>query len=146
MTVSENWFVNALIAMCCYAAMALCLKHLSQHLETPKILFYLFAISAVFFTIFAGQKGMIEGVTFVHLAVLVAAAGFAFFGNYFDLLALSTAPNAGYAAAVKGGQMILITLAALALFKDQTLTLSGVLGVLCIVAGIALLALQKQSA
>lgn len=129
--------------MVCYACMALLLKRLSLNLETPTILVYLFGFTTVFFLVFSAKTQASFQIDISLLLLLCLAAVFAFSGNYFDLQALSLAPNAGYAAAIKGGQIILITIAAFFLFKDQSITWAGAAGVGCIVLGIWLLSTQK---
>jgi hypothetical protein len=51
------------------------------------------------------------------------------------------APNPGYASAIKGSQLVLITIAAYFLFSDVTLTVRGLSGVALILGGVILLAL-----
>ncbi|MBA3035501.1 MAG: hypothetical protein FP814_03310 [Desulfobacterium sp.] len=63
----------------------------------------------------------------------------AFFVNLFDVEALRLAPNAGYAGAVKAGQILIITFAAYFLFQDQQLTWTGMLGVSLVFLGLLLL-------
>jgi len=53
------------------------------------------------------------------------------------------APNAGYATAVKAGQILVVTFVAVLLFPYQEITTQGISGVIFIVVGIGLLALQK---
>lgn len=139
---SLGWFASALIAMVCFACMALIVKRLSMSLETPILLLYLFGFTTVMFLFYSFSIGSQFKVEPSLLAFLLLASAFAFAGNYFDVMALSQAPNAGYAAAIKGGQMIFITIGAYFLFKGQSLTFSGAFGVALIVAGIALLATQ----
>ena len=144
MAISSNWFVSALIGMVCFACMALLLKRLSLSLDTTLILLYLFAFTTILFFLYSLQVGTNYKIDSSLLILLLVASAFAFAGNYFDLQALSLAPNAGYAAAIKGGQIILITVGAFYLFKDQSITLSGATGVFLIVAGIALLSVQGK--
>lgn len=139
---TPNWFTSALIAMACYAGMALTLKRLSLSLETPVILLYLFAITTIFFFLYSLSINTVYKIEPSLLLFFLLASALAFAGNYFDLQALSLAPNAGYAAAIKGGQIIFITIGAYFLFRDQSITLTGAIGVALIVAGIALLAVQ----
>jgi len=124
--------------------MALLLKRLSLSLDTPIILLYLFAFTTAMFFIFNIQVGAGFSVSTSLLLLIICASVFAFAGNYFDLQALSLAPNAGYAAAIKGGQIILITAGAYFLFKGQSISISGVAGVFFIVLGITLLAVQGK--
>lgn len=52
-----------------------------------------------------------------------------------DVNALRLAPNAGYASAVKSGQILLVTIAAYWLFPDQRITAQGISGIVFIVIG-----------
>ncbi len=126
----------------CFACMALLLKRLSLSLDTPLILLYLFAFTTILFFLYSLQGDTNYKIDSSLLILLLVASAFAFAGNYFDLQALSLAPNAGYAAAIKGGQIVLITIGAYYLFKDQSITISGATGVFLIVAGIALLSVE----
>ncbi len=141
---TNNWFISALISMICYACMALVLKRLSMSLGTPLILLYLFATTSLLFLFYSVHAGINYKIEFSLAALVLLASVFAFAGNYFDLQALSLAPNAGYAAAVKAGQIIVITVGALYLFKGQSISLSGATGILLIFTGIGLLSIQGE--
>ncbi len=129
--------------MVCYACMALLLKRLSLSLEPAIILLYLFSLTALLFLLYSLLGETVYRISGSLFLLLLLAAFFAFAGNFFDLRALSLAPNAGYAAAIKGGQIVLITLGAYFLFKGQSITVTGALGVALIVLGIALLSMHE---
>ncbi|MEM8843960.1 MAG: EamA family transporter [Pseudomonadota bacterium] len=143
MGITINWFIYALISMLSFSGMALVLKKLTYTLPTSLILVYLFIFSSV---MFISYQVKISGDLKINLSAifwLLLAAGLAFVANIFDLEALKHAPNVGFASAVKAGQILVITLAALYLFEDQKITWIGVVGVLLIFSGICLLATQK---
>jgi len=142
----NNWFICALIAMTSFASMTLLIKHLTYEVSAPVILFFLFVFTLLFFTIYLIASGTKPIISNSNLLFIIAAAFFAFLGNYFDVEALRQAPNTGYASAVKSGQIVIITLAAYYIFKDQVLNLTGIIGVLLIVSGVVLLSLQKTLA
>ena len=142
MSITENWFVSALIAMFCYAGMALILKHLSESMSVPLILLYLFGLTTLLFGFYSAATVPDFSISSSALILLIAASICAFSGNYFDLQALSTAPNAGYAAAVKAGQITVIAIGAYFLFKGQSITLTGGLGIAFVTLGVTLLATQ----
>ncbi len=142
---TANWFSSALAGMLCFAVLSLVLKRLTMTLSPAAIMLWLFAFTFVLYGLNALRDPAAYAVTGAELGWLAVAAGLAFFANVFDMQALAAAPNAGYAAAVKAGQIVIITLAALVLFREQTLTVTGAAGVTLILAGIALLATQGSA-
>jgi drug/metabolite transporter (DMT)-like permease len=143
MGLTNNWFIYALIGMLSFSGMALVLKKLTYMLPSSLILVYVFVFSAVMFVSFQLKTTGELKVGLIPLLWLLLAAALAFVANIFDLEALKHAPNAGFASAVKAGQILVITLAALFLFEDQKITWTGVLGVLFIFSGVGLLATQR---
>lgn len=139
-----NWFWTAFLGMLCFAGMSLTFKKLSFALNTPVILLYAFSLNAVLYAIYSIQKGFLLRVDGKNAALVLLASIFAFIGNLCDLEALRLAPNAGYASAVKSGQIIVITLAAYFLFRGQTLTLNGLAGILLILSGLILLSTENH--
>mgnify|MGYP000689227696 FL=1 len=141
---TNNWFVIALIGMLSFAGMALTLKKLTYTLDTSIIVLYLFVITSILYAALNVKRGIPLSVPLTSLSLLILASFFAFLGNLCDVEALKLAPNAGYAGAVKGGQIMVITFAAYFLFKDQQLSWTGVMGVFLIFGGLVLLAFQKN--
>ena len=139
----QSWFVFALTGMLSFACMALSLKKLTYDLPTSVILLYLFAFTTPAYLMYNVATGTPLKIDSSALILLLLASVFAFIGNLCDVEALRLAPNAGYASAVKSGQIIVITVAALLLFKEQIITLSGFIGVSLIVLGVFLLSNQK---
>ncbi len=139
----QSWFIFALVGMLSFACMALSLKKLTYSLPTSVILLYLFAFTAPVYLMYNVATGTPLKIDYPALFLLILAAMFAFVGNLCDVEALRLAPNAGYASAVKSGQIIVITIAAIFLFKDQRITISGVIGVLLIFCGVFLLSNQR---
>jgi len=139
----QSWFIFALIGMINFACMALSLKKLTYDLPTSVILLYLFAFTTPVYLIYNITIGTPLKINGTALIFLLLASIFAFIGNLCDVEALRLAPNAGYASAIKSGQIIVITIMAFLLFKDQRITLSGFIGVSLILGGILLLSYQK---
>ena len=139
----QSWFIVALIGMLSFTGMALSLKKLTYVLPTSVILLYLFAFTAPAYLMYNVATGTPLKIDYPALILLLLASLFAFVGNLCDVEALRLAPNAGYASAVKAGQIIVITIAAFLLFKDQRITLSGFIGVSLIFGGICVLAYQR---
>ncbi|MCG8548969.1 MAG: DMT family transporter [Desulfobacterales bacterium] len=139
----QNWFIFALIGMLSFACMALSLKKLTYNLPTSVILLYLFAFTTPAYLIYNVTTGTPLDINWTALLFLLLASVFAFIGNLCDVEALRLAPNAGYAAAIKSGQIIVITMMAFLLFKDQKITVSGLIGVALIFCGVFLLSYQR---
>ncbi|MEM7304110.1 MAG: EamA family transporter [Pseudomonadota bacterium] len=143
MGATDRWFIYALIGMLSFSGMALVFKKLTYYLPTSLILVYVFALTSVMLFTYQLKTADNFKIDVSSFFWILLAAGLAFVANIFDLEALKHAPNAGYASAVKAGQILVITLAALYLFDDQKITMTGILGVLLIFSGIGLLATQK---
>jgi len=141
---TNNWFVIAFIGMLSFAGMALTLKKLTYTLDTSVIVLYLFVITSILYAALNVKRGIPLSVPLSSLSLLILASFFAFLGNLCDVEALKLAPNAGYAGAVKAGQIMVITFAAYFLFKGQQLSWTGVMGVFLIFGGLVLLAFQKN--
>ena len=140
---TSNWFLIALVGMLSFAAMALTLKKLTYFLPTPLILLYMFAFTALLYFVYQLKTGTGLKINVSAILLLLLASAFAFIGNLCDVEALRLAPNAGYASAVKSGQILVITLVAYLMFADQKLSWLGALGVVFIFCGVVLLAMQK---
>ena len=139
----NNWFLMALIGMLSFTGMALTLKKLTYSLPTHLILLYLFVVTSLIslgHNVRLGQSLKIDVKSFL---LILLASIFAFFGNICDVEALRLAPNAGYASAVKSGQVLVIMVTAYFLFNEQQISWQGALGVLMIFSGIILLATQR---
>lgn len=74
------------------------------------------------------------------VALLVLASIFALFGNFFDAQAIKSAPNPGFAATLKAGQIVVITLLAPVLF-GSSLSLLSFLGVVFVFVGIIIISM-----
>lgn len=138
-----GWFSFALIAMCCYSAVVLTLKKLTYTALTPVILFYMFGVMCVFFFTQNIMQTNALRISWSSLGFILLAALFASIGTMSEVESLRLAPNVGYAAAIKSGQILVVALLGFFIFKDQHLSWQGALGVLLIMSGVILLALQK---
>ncbi len=143
MGIMSNWFLIAIIGMLSFAGMALTLKKLTYSLPTPLILLYLFVVTSLIYLGYNLRCGESLRVGWTPFLLILLASALAFIGNFCDVEALRLAPNAGYASAVKSGQILVITVVALFLFKDQQISWQGALGVTMIFTGIILLATQR---
>ncbi len=143
MGITNNWFLIALIGMLSFAGMALTLKKLTYSLPTPIILLYLFVVTSLIYLVYNLRCGESLKINWTIFFLILLASAFVFIGNICDVEALRLAPNAGYASAVKSGQILAITVAAYFLFKDQHISWQGAFGVIMIFVGIILLATQR---
>ncbi len=143
MGIMNNWFLIAVIGMLSFAGMALTLKKLTYSLPTPLILLYLFVVTSLIYLGYNLRWGESLKIGWTPFLLILLASVLAFIGNICDVEALRLAPSAGYASAVKSGQILVITAAAFFLFKDQQISWQGALGVIMIFAGISLLATQR---
>jgi len=138
-----NWFLAAVAGMLSFACMALTLKKLTYLLSSPIILLYVFAVTTLLYLVLSVKRGLEFGLSLQAVGLIGLSSLFAFIGNLADTEALRLAPNPGYASAVKAGQIIVITFAALLLFPDQKLSLQGVFGVILVFSGVIIIALQR---
>ncbi len=136
MGITNNWFLIALIGMLSFAGMALTLKKLTYSLPTPIILLYLFVVTSLIYLVYNLRCGESLKINWTTFFLILLASAFAFIGNICDVEALRLAPNAGYASAVKSGQILAITVAAYFLFKNQHISWQGAFGVIMIFVGI----------
>ena len=118
MGIMNNWFLIAVIGMLSFAGMALTLKKLTYSLPTPLILLYLFVVTSLIYLGYNLKWG--ESLKIGWAPFLAYSPGkciLAFIGNICDVEALRLAPSAGYASAVKSGQILVITVVALSSFQ-----------------------------
>jgi drug/metabolite transporter (DMT)-like permease len=109
------------------------------------VLFYVFAGGALcsFFYLLTQKTSFL--VPPDTLLLIVCAPIASFIANFWYFKGMHLAPNAGYAAAIEGCKALLVTIAAIWLFKGSSLSCQKVLGVLCCVIGVALISLPKLS-
>lgn len=143
MGVMNNWFLIAVIGMLSFAGMAITLKKLTYSLPTPLILLYLFVVTSLIYLGYNLRWGESLKIGWTPFLLILLASVLAFIGNICDVEALRLAPSAGYASAIKSGQILVITVVAYFLFKDQHISWQGAFGIIMIFAGISLLATQR---
>jgi multidrug transporter EmrE-like cation transporter len=136
------WFLIALGGMFSFAGMALVLKRLTATVPIDTVLLHIFVICTVCYGVMTFLRKTPVTLSWSVWSLVALAALFAFVGNLCDIESIRTAPNPGYASAVKSGQILLITLAAYFIFENQALNITGMLGVAMIAGGIVLLAMQ----
>ena len=139
---TSSWFLYSIGAALSFTGLALAFKALAGLLPASVALAYISGIGSVAFAVYAVRAKASFALSGEQLVIILLASVFAFFGNLFDLEGIRLAPNAGYASAIKGCQVIFITLTAYFLFAGQQLTPMGIVGVVLVCIGGAVLALQ----
>ena len=143
MTIVSNWFTFSVIAMLCYATVVLLLKKLTYAASTSVMLLYMFSTMAGLFLAQNLTQGNSLRIGSQSLGFILLGGMLAAIGSMCEVESLRLAPNIGYATAIKSGQILVVTIIGYFIFKDQQLSWHGVLGVLLILSGVTLLALQK---
>ena len=139
---TSSWYMYSVGAAAAFTGLALTFKWLAGALPASVTLTYIAGLSTIVYALHAVRAKASFALSWEQWGVIILATVFAYFGNLFDLEGIRLAPNAGYATAIKGCQVIFITLIAYFLFAGQQLSLMGVLGVLLVFLGGILLGLQ----
>jgi uncharacterized membrane protein len=136
----QNWFLNGLGAAVCFACMVLAYKKLLLMGIKPLMLnFFLFGLVFVgFFVWNMIEKNSFKAITPNMILFLAIAAFFSLLGNYLDVNSVKSAPNPGYSATLKSGQIILVALLSPFLF-DSSLSLASFTGIGLVILGIFLI-------
>jgi drug/metabolite transporter (DMT)-like permease len=104
------------------------------------IMVYFFGVA---FVCFAGHAGMTRTQilsTPLIMGALVLAAVLGYAGNYCQTMAVTTAPNPGYALAIISSQAIVVALASCFLFSSD-LSLMKIVGIVLCTSGVVFLSL-----
>lgn len=136
-----TWFIYSLGAMVSFTGLALIMKKLSMTVDSMLGSMLVLVFAALVNCLIGLTKKMNYALTAWEWLMLVTAGACICIGNFLDIEAMRLAPNPGYASAIKGSQLVLITIAACFLFSDVTLSVRGFSGVALILAGVVLLAL-----
>lgn len=137
-----NWLNAALWSLLFSALYSLFVKFVSTELPGSVSLFYIFATQSLcLLAILHSQKKLSINLSPLLLCILVGCL--CFLGNISEFEAVKLAPNVGYANSLKMGQLVLVTLGSVLLFRDQKLSLGGMTGVLLIVGGIISFSLEQ---
>lgn len=143
-----EWYVYSVASMFFFAGMVLCIRHLgNKGYNAKQILTFLFFFALLEFLGF-GWSSVSTMWRSEHLGTflmfIIPGALFGTLGNLTDYSAVIKAPNPGYPAAVKVGSVILVTFLSV-LFLGSSLSFFKLLGSLIVIAGIALLVVDKSA-
>jgi uncharacterized membrane protein len=136
-----SWFIYSFGSMLSFTGLALIMKKLSITIDSMLGSMLVLVFAALLNCLMVFTKKMDYALSTWEWFMLVTAGACIFVGNFLDIEAMRLAPNPGYASAIKGSQLVLITIAAYFLFSDVTLTVRGLSGVALILGGVILLAL-----
>ena len=107
-----------------------------------QIMLYFFGGAFLFFLVHAGVTQTSPLVTPRIALILLFAALFGYTGNYCQTMAVTTAPNPGYALAIISAQAIVVSLAAVFFFGSEFTVQKGI-GIALSFAGVVLLSFGK---
>ncbi len=134
-----NWFTYGILSAVFFAAMLLIVKRILQLGVTPIPLYFSICILlSIGFGGWMRYSGHTLRLDPTIIGLLVAAAIFSLFANYFQITAIDIAPNPGYATALTATQIIFITVAS-ALLLGTAIGPAQFIGVVLVVAGVALI-------
>ena len=137
-----KWLEYSLLAAVFSAATTLAFKHiLNKGIKIPLLFFYVLFLGTVFsaaYLIYNKQPLKVEA-SLLSSMVLTVLVGIA--GSYFLFKAISIAPNPGYVSAISAMQAVLVTLAAVVLFKSELTLVKGI-GVVVATLSVVLLGLK----
>ncbi len=137
-----KWLEYALLAALFSSATTLTFKYiLNKGIKIPLLLFYVFLLATIFsaaYIIYTKQPLKIEAPLLlpIVLAVIVGIAG-----SYLLFKAVDIAPNPGYVSAISALQAVVVTLAAVVLFKSELSFVKGI-GIAAAIASVVLLSIK----
>lgn len=115
-----NWVLSAIFAALSFTFMILIYKKLLLLNINQNILnLFIFGFVFIGFGIVLVSTKTPVKITFFMLILLIIAAVFSLLGNYFQVKAVSNAPNPGYAITLQSTSLILITILSIFLFKSS---------------------------
>jgi len=135
----NNWFVQGVLAALSFSGMVLVYKKLFLLGIKPLALnLFMFGFVFVGFMIWNIAEKTPLNITTKMTSFLVLASLFSLAGNYFYTSSVANAPNPGFAATLKAGEIVLITLLSFFIFKSS-LNAVSFLGVIMVLFGVFLI-------
>lgn len=134
-----NWIIYSAISTLSFTGVVLLFKKLTEFdMKVEIINLYVFILTALTFLCFAlFKKSPLQiAANSWHWFILLAI--FAFFGNYYSLAALQTAPNPGYVRAIKSLEIVLVTAGSIMLFSSS-ISYRAMLGIFLTMGGLYLI-------
>ncbi len=137
----SSWVMYAFGSAVCFTGMTLVIKKLFLMNVPPLVLnMFIFGITFTGFVIWNVINKSKINIGLSVILFLVLASAFAVFGNYLDVSAVKSAPNPGYAGALKATQIILIALLAPLLFNSD-ISLLKIIGIILVLAGASIISI-----
>lgn len=137
-----EWVFYALISVVFFSGMTLLFKKVTVlKVETPVLLMFIFGFGFLFYAIHVFANKTPVNVNALSITLLLVAAALSYGANFFSVKALGLAPNPGFSEAVGGLKLVVISLAAVALFGSQ-LTMPNIAGIVLMMAGSILLTVK----
>jgi len=134
------WQWSALIAMSCFVGYQLILRELSRSVAPVILLLFVFVFGGAYYLAHVLVARVPLALPGRAIGWLMLVALLSYVGNFFQLRAVNTAPNPGYAIALVGLQAVAVMLVSF-LFLGATLSWMKAAGVLLCCAGVAMLVL-----
>ena len=135
-----TWFLYSLGAMISFSGMTLMVRKLASTIHGGVLAMLMLATVTFLYAVSLFIKKVPISLTREQIGFIILAALFSFVGNVCDVESIRMAPNPGYASAVKGGQMVIITIAAYFLFSGVTISIKGLVGIAFVLSGVIILA------
>lgn len=136
-----SWQINSLLAALFIGGTILALKWASIHIASPIVLMvYLYMVTLFCFFAHAGVGKISLLSSWKGILIMVLSGVLCYAGNFFQVKAITGAPNAGYASAIISFSAVFITVASIFLF-GAAFSLLKAAGVACCVIGVILLSL-----
>jgi len=137
------WQIFSIITLVVFSGAFLLFKYASNHgASALQIMLYFFGGAFLCFVVHAGINQTTPVLSPRVAMALAFSAVLGYAGNYCQTLAVTMAPNPGYALAVISAQAITVSLVAAFLFGSEFSAQKGIGMVFCF-AGVVLLSLEK---
>lgn len=135
----SGWEALALFAAGSFAVMVTIATELSSRMKVSAILVYFLPVATLLYAFSGIGKGESFVINFVDLPLVALAGISAALSNIFQLDSIVRAPQPGYGSAIISTQIVFITIGALFIFANETITFMGALGLLSVVLGAVLI-------
>ncbi|MDD3926499.1 MAG: EamA family transporter [bacterium] len=133
------WQTNAILAMLSMGLMALAIKKLTlQQVPATVILFFAFALSAVFYLAHSLISRTSLNLSGQSIVWILSVAVFSYLGNWLSVKSVITAPNPGYTMGIVGCSSLVILIGSLILFDSELSLVKGLGLLLCVAGGICI--------
>ena len=134
------WIIYSFIACTCFALMFLIMKLLTNSgLSNVQILAWIYLVALTIFIVHLLGTNQTLEISKTPLLILIGAGVLSYIGNYFQVKALETAPNPGYAIAIVNIDILLLVILS-AIFLNVDMSWIKLTGTVFCIIGASLLA------